>query len=147
MRRIDQETFGEAPDDLHDRPMSELLRRLADKTAQLIRQEMQLARTEMVSKAREAGAGAGLFGGAGLVGLGAFAALTAAIILALVGSGLAPWAAALIVAVVYAIVAGILGLTGKKKFERAAPPIPQETIDSVKETVQWAKTRTKSDGI
>ena len=145
MQRLDQETMDRADGDLHERTLPELLRQLADQTGLLVRQEMQLARSEMAEKAKEAGAGAGMFGGAGLFGLGAFAALTVAIIWAIVAAGLAIWAAALIVAVLYAIVAAVLGMSGKKKFEQAAPPVPQETIDSVKETVQWAKTRTRSD--
>ena len=54
------------------------------------------------------------------------------------------WLAALIVTVVYAAIAGALIATGRKQVREAAPPVPEQTIDSVKEDVQWAKTRTRS---
>ena len=54
------------------------------------------------------------------------------------------WLAALIVAVVYAAFAGVLAMTGKKKVEQATPPVPEQTQDSVKEDVEWAKTQARS---
>ena len=54
------------------------------------------------------------------------------------------WLAALIVTVVYAAVAGVLALRGRDKIKEAAPPVPEQTQESVKEDVQWAKTRAKS---
>ena len=81
-----------------------------------------------------------LFGGAGIFGLYAFGALTAAIIAAL-SLAMATWLAALIVAVVYGAVAAVLALTGRTKVQQAMPPVPQDSVDSVKEDVQWTKTR------
>ena len=54
------------------------------------------------------------------------------------------WLAALIVAVVYAAVAGVMAMTGKKKVKEAAPPIPEQAKDSVKEDLEWAKTQARS---
>jgi nitrate/nitrite transporter NarK len=87
--------------------------------------------------------GAGMFGGAGLFGIGAFAALTTAVI-AVLSTAMETWIAALIVAVVYGAVAGVLAMTGKKKVQEAAPPVPEQARDSVKEDVEWAKTQARS---
>ncbi len=126
-----------------ERSLGDLFKDLSSETSTLIRQEMALARAELTEKGKEAGKGAGLFGGAGVVGLLAAGALTAAIIL-LLDEVMASWLAALIVAVVYAAVAGVLALRGKQEIQSAAPPVPEQTVDSVKEDVAWAKTRARS---
>jgi hypothetical protein len=54
------------------------------------------------------------------------------------------WLAALVVAVVYLAVAGVLALVGKGRVQEATPPVPEQTRDSVKEDVEWAKTRAKA---
>jgi hypothetical protein len=55
------------------------------------------------------------------------------------------WLAALIVAVVYGAVAAVLALRGRAKVKQAVPPVPTQTIDTVKEDVEWAKTQMRSD--
>jgi uncharacterized membrane protein YqjE len=129
--------------ELRDRPTTDLLRQLSDETTTLVKQEIELAKAELQEKGKQAGTGAGMFGGAGLFGVGAFAALTACIIAAL-ELAMPLWLAALIVAVVYAAVAGVLAMTGKRKVKEAAPPVPEQARDSVKEDMEWAKTRAKS---
>jgi hypothetical protein len=84
-----------------------------------------------------------MFGGAGLFGLLALGALTTCLIAAL-ATGIDLWLAALIVALVYGAIAGVLALAGKKKTQEATPPAPEQAIESTKEDVQWAKTRAKS---
>ena len=128
---------------LRDRPTGELLKELSDHTTTLVKQEMDLAKAELAEKGKQAGMGAGMFGGAGLFGVGAFAALTACVIAAL-ATGMDTWLAALIVAVVYGAVAGVLAITGKKKVQEAVPPVPEQAKDSVKEDMEWAKTRARS---
>jgi tetrahydromethanopterin S-methyltransferase subunit C len=81
-----------------------------------------------------------MFGGAAALGLYAVGALTAAIIAAL-SLAITTWLAALIVAVVYGAIAGIVALMGKKRVQQAMPPVPQDSVESVKEDVQWTKTR------
>jgi uncharacterized membrane protein YqjE len=130
-------------EDLRDRPVGELLKELSNQTTTLVRQELELAKAEMTEKGKKAGLGAGMFGGAGLFGLLALGALTACVIAAL-ATGVDLWLAALIVAVVYAAIAGSLALTGRKKTREATPPAPEQAIESTKEDVQWAKTRAKS---
>jgi uncharacterized membrane protein YqjE len=121
----------------------ELVRRLSEDVSTLVRQEVELAKAELTEKGRKAGRGAGMFGGAGLFGGFAFAALTTALILAL-AEGMDAWLAALIVAVVYAGVAGVMAITGKQKIEEAAPPQPEQTVETIKEDVQWAKSQAAS---
>ena len=129
--------------DLRERPTGDLLKELSDHTTVLVQQEIALAKAELAEKGKKAGIGAGMFGGAGLFGVFAFAALTTCII-AVLESPLSLWLAALIVAVVYAAVAGVLALQGRNKVKAAVPPVPEQATESVKEDVQWAKTRAQS---
>jgi MFS family permease len=128
---------GTVPDDA---TIAELVKRLSEQTSRLARQEVELAKAELTAKGKRAGLGAGMFGGAGVFGLYALGALTAAIILAL-ATAIAGWLAALIVAVLYGAVAGVLALTGKSKVADATPPVPEQATESVKEDVRWAKFR------
>ena len=129
--------------DLRERGTGELLKQLSDHTTTLVRQEIELAKAELGEKGKKAGLGAGMFGGAGLFAVFAFAALTTCIIVAL-DSAMPLWLAALIPAVIYAAVAGALALQGRTKVQQAAPPVPKQASESVKENVQWAKTQAKS---
>ena len=126
-----------------ERSTGDLLKALSDQTTTLVQQEIDLAKAELTEKAKKAGKGAGLFGGAALFGVFSFAALTTCIIVAL-ESPLNVWLAALIVAVAYAAIAGVLALKGRDKIQAAGPPVPEQATESVKEDVQWAKTRAKS---
>ena len=129
--------------ELRDRPTGELLRDLSDHTTTLVKQEMELAKAELQEKGKQAGLGAGMFGGAGLFGLGAFAAVTACLIAAL-DQVMEIWLAALVVAVAYAVIAAVLAMTGKQKVKQAVPPVPEQAKDSVKEDLEWAKTQARS---
>jgi len=129
--------------ELRDHSTGDLFRQLSQQTSDLVRQEVDLAKAELSEKGKKAGVGAGMFGGAGLLGLGAFGALTAALILAL-AIVLDAWLAALIVAVVYAAIAGALALQGRERVREAGPPAPEQTVETVKEDIQWAKTQAKS---
>jgi uncharacterized membrane protein YqjE len=128
---------------LRDRPTSELLRQLSDQTTALVRQEIELAKLELREKTRKAGTGAGMFGGAGVLGVFAFAALTACIILAL-ATVLPGWLAALIVAVVYGAVAAVLALRGRAKVSEAGPLVPEQAVDTTKEDVRWVRTQAQA---
>jgi Putative Actinobacterial Holin-X, holin superfamily III len=119
--------------------------RVGDGVLTLARQELQLAKAEMREKGKKAGTGAGLLGAAGGMALLAGGAVTAFLILAL--DGVMPnWLAALLVAVVYGAVAAVLFLTGKERVQEAGPLVPEQTVESVKEDVQWAKSQIRSDG-
>jgi uncharacterized membrane protein YqjE len=133
----------QSQEELRERPVGELLRQLADETTTLVKQELELAKSEMTEKGKRAGVGFGMWGAAGVVGFLALGALTTFFILALDGA-IPNWAAALIVASVYGAIAGLLYLRGKRKVDAAGKPVPEEAIDNVKEDVEWAKTRAKS---
>ena len=136
-------TTGDSSGDLREEPIGELLKRLSNETTQLVKMELDLAKAEMTQKGKEAGKGAGFLSGGAIAGLMALGALTAFLILLLDGA-MPNWLAALIVTVLWAAIAGGLALSGKKKLEHAGPPAPEQTIETVKEDVQWAKTQTPS---
>jgi uncharacterized membrane protein YqjE len=129
---------------LREQPMGELFKQLSDDLSTLVRQELKLAQVEMTEKGKKAGIGAGLFGGAGIVGLLALGTLTTCLIAAL-ATAMDVWLAALIITVLYGAGAGVLGLTGKNRVTEATPPVPEQTLESVKEDVQWAKTQLPSE--
>jgi hypothetical protein len=128
---------------MDDRGISDLVKDLGEQTATLVRKELELARAELAVKGRSAGIGAGMFGGAGVFGLYAFGALTTAIIAALALAFDEVWPAALIVAVVYGVIAGVLALTGKQKVQQATPPV-ERTTASVKADVQSVKAHAQA---
>jgi len=126
-----------------DQSIAELTRQLSEQTKTLVRQEVELAKAELGEKGKSVGIGAGMFGGAGLLGLAAFATLTTCLILAL-SEGMAGWLAALIVTVVYGAIAGVLALSGKKTVQEATPPVPEQTFETVKEDVAQTKQRAQA---
>jgi hypothetical protein len=130
-------------DELRDRPIGDLVKQLAGQTSTLVRQELDLAKAEMSQKASIAGKGAGLLGGAAVAGLLAAGALTACVILAL-SEVISDWLAALIVAVVLGAIAAVLALQGRNRIRAATPPVPEQTVETVKEDVEWAKTQRPS---
>jgi gas vesicle protein len=88
------------------------------------------------------GHSAGMFGGAGAATLLMLGSLTAFPILVL-DLAMPAWAAALIVVALWAVVAGVLVLQGRKKMKEMGKPVPEQTIETVKEDVKWAKARAK----
>ncbi len=128
---------------LRDESMGQLFKQLSDELSTLVRQELRLAQAEMTEKGKKAGIGIGMFGGAGLVSFLALQALTACLV-ALLATAMDVWIAALIITVVYAAVAGVLAVSGKKQVAEATPPVPEQTAATLKEDVQWAKTQLPS---
>jgi membrane protein len=118
--------------------VGELVQRLSQQTATLVREEMRLAQVELQQKGKRAGMGAGMFGGAGLVALYGVGALVAAAIV-LLGTAVEPWLAAVIVGVVLLAVAGVLALMGRKQVEQATPPKPERAMASVQRDVEHVK--------
>jgi len=130
-------------EDLRGRPTGELVKQLSEQTSTLVRQEIELARTELSERGKAAGLGAGILGGAGLFGVLALGAFTACLIL-LLAQAMDAWVAALIVTVAYGAVAAVLALRGRDRIRESMPPTPEETVESVKEDVQWATNRARS---
>ena len=127
-----------ASDDPADKSIGELFRSMSEDLSALVRDEIRLAQAEVGQKAKKAGIGIGAFGGAGVVALYGLGVLIAAAVLGL-SNVVSPWLAALIVGVVLFIVAGVAALVGKKQLSQAAPPVPTETIASVKTDVAEIK--------
>jgi hypothetical protein len=130
---------------MREQPMGELFKTLSSDLSTLVRQELRLAQAEMTEKGRKAGIGIGMFGGAGLVGLLALGALTACAIAAL-ATAMEVWLAALIVAAAYGALAGVLALAGRNRVAEATPAVPEQTLETAKEDVQWARTQLSSGG-
>ena len=122
---------------------AELVKDLSREVSELVRQEIALARAEMLQKGRKAGRGAGMLSGAAVLALAAVGGSMATLIL-LLDLVMPAWLAALIVTAAYAAVAAVLGLRGKGEISEVGPPTPERTVESVKEDVQWAKTRATS---
>jgi hypothetical protein len=108
--------------------------------SRLIRDELKLAEYEMTRKAKRMGRGAGMFGGSGLVALYGMGCLLAA---AIIGLALVvpAWAAALIVGGALLVIAGVAALMGKSQVSKAVPPVPEQTVQSVKADVEEVKER------
>jgi MFS family permease len=126
-----------------DASIAELVKQLSEQTSRLARQEVELAKAELAAKGKRAGIGASMFGGAGVFGFYCLGALTAAAILGL-ATAVTGWLAALIIAAVLGALAGLLALQGRTKVQQATPPVPEQATESVKEDLQWAKTRAQA---
>ena len=129
--------------ELRQHSTGELVKQLSEQTTTLVRKEIELAKAELSQKGKVAGEGAGMFGGAAVVGLLAAAALTTTII-ALLDKAMDLWVAALIVALVYGAIAAVLAVAGRDRVKKGMPPAPEQTVETVKEDVQWAKSQAKS---
>jgi uncharacterized membrane protein YqjE len=124
--------------DLREQSTGDLVKQLTQQVSTLVRQEVELAKVEMADKGKKAGVGIGMFGGAGVAALLGLGALTAFLILVL-DLAMPAWAAALIVGVIWAAVAGVFALQGREKVKEVGTPLPEETTESVKEDVEWLK--------
>lgn len=120
------------------RSLGELLSDLTRDLSSLMRQEVQLAKTEMTENATRVAKNAGLLVGAGALAFFALQALVIAAILALIYVVPSPWMAALIVAVALLVIAGILAMVGLSALKKASL-MPKQTVETIQEDVQWAK--------
>jgi hypothetical protein len=121
-----------------DASVGDLFKAMSTDLSRLVRDEIQLAQTEISAKAKQAAKGVGAFGGAGVLAFYGVAVLIAAAVLGL-ALVLPPWLAALIVAVVVLAIAGVVALIGKKKMSEVGPAVPEKTVASVKEDVAEIK--------
>jgi uncharacterized membrane protein YqjE len=122
---------------VEDKSLGDIVGRLASDFSQLMRAEIALAKAEAKEEVKDASKGAGMLAGAGYAGhlLVLFASLALMFLLDVwmpIG-----WAA-LIVAVIWGIVAFVLYSSGRKNLQRTAPPM-NETVETLKEDAQWAK--------
>jgi hypothetical protein len=123
--------------------VGQLLGELSADMSTLVRQEVALAQAELSQKAKSAGKGAGMLAGAAVVGLAVLGALTAFLII-VIDLAAPTWLAALVVTVVWVLVMVGLALAGRAALKRALPAKPEQTVETVKEDVAWAKNQAKS---
>jgi hypothetical protein len=131
-------SVSHAPGDLRDAPIADVAKTVAGQAQTLAAQEVKLAKAEMGEKVKEVGIAAGLGGGAGYVAYLASIAFMLTLIFAL-GEIMPTAVAALIVTLVLAAIAGVLAIKAKKKIQQAGPPIPEQTVESVKQTIETVK--------
>lgn len=129
--------------ELRQHSTGELVKQLSEQTSTLVRQEIELAKVELETKGKRFGEGAGMFGAAAVVALLALGTLTA-LVLSLLDKAMDFALAALIVTLVYAAVAAVLARAGRERVKRGLPATPEQTVETVKEDVQWAKTQARS---
>ncbi|RBY79308.1 phage holin family protein [Blastococcus sp. TF02-09] len=129
---------ADQPPEPENASTGQLIGQLTEQISRLVRDEARLAQAEVTQKAKRLGVGAGLFGGAGLFAFLGLAVLVATAVLAL-DLVLPAWLAALIVAVVLFVIAGVLALIGKKDVSQGSPPVPTDTISSVKADIATVK--------
>jgi uncharacterized membrane protein YqjE len=125
--------------DVEGRSVGELLGEVTSDLSKLMRQEVALAKVELKEEAAKAGKASGLLGGAGAVGYLVLVFLSLALMFALDNAMGIGWAA-LLTAVILGVVAGILFVLGRSKFKQVNPK-PEQTVETLKEDVQWAKNR------
>jgi hypothetical protein len=140
---VSEVSSGTQGTELRERPLGEVAQDLTRDLSLLVRQEVELAKSEMAQKGRVAAPGLGMIGGAGVVGLMAAGAVTAFLILAL-SIVLDEWLSAMIVGLALAGAAYVLAKRGKERVAEAGSPLPEQTIETVKEDVEWTKTRATS---
>lgn len=113
------------------RSTADLVRSASEQVSTLVRDELALARMEVVEKAKRAGIAGGLLGSAAAIAGYGVAALLAGIVL-LLALALPAWAAALIVGGALMVLAGIIFLIGLRQMRRATPPVPREAVRGVR---------------
>ena len=124
-----------------ERSLGELFADLSQQTSLLIRQEVQLAKSELSQKATQAGRAGAMLGAGGALVHAAVLTFTATIVLVLVQLGLQAWLAAGLTAVLLAVVGFVMVRSGLYTLRQ--PMTPVETIDSIKETAQWLKNESR----
>lgn len=125
------------PDSMPERPLTTLFSELTQETMSLFRKEIQLARSELTDKARQAGRGAAEIAAGAVLLLVALGALAAAAILGL-ATVVQPWLAAVIVGVVLALIGGIVLSSGVSNV-RTNSLAPHRTMDTLRDNTRWAK--------
>jgi hypothetical protein len=124
------------------RSLGEIFADLSRETRTLIQQEIQLARTELAQNVSRMTGSVTMIVAGGLIAYGGLLAIVAAVVLALIAVGLAPWAAALLGGVVIAAIGYALVRAGLGTF-RPTDLAPRQTIETLKEDARWLKTQTR----
>jgi hypothetical protein len=137
---------------LRERSTVQLVKDLTHQASTLVKQEaelvkvelsenVELAKAEMAEKGKKAGVGVGAAAAAGIAGLLALGAFTAFLIIVL-DEVMPTWVAALCVTALWVLVAVPLALYARTKIQEVGTPVPEKTLESVKEDVAWLKDQT-----
>ena len=118
-----------------ERSAGELVKDLSEQVSALVRDELALAKLELTRKGKQAGQAGGMFGGSAVIGLYGVGCLIACAVIAISGV-ISAWLAALIVGAALLVVAGLVAMAGKARLKKATPPVPEETVSSVKADVE-----------
>lgn len=125
----------------NNRSIADVLQDILVNVQTIIRSEVRLAKTEVTEEVSKAGRAAGIMGG-GLVG-GLFTVWLLLLTSLFALSTVMPfWAAALVLLVIMAVVTAILLTAGKKRF-KTVHSVPEKTIETMKENVEWVKSQSK----
>jgi hypothetical protein len=135
--QVGTHTTDSSPGD--DRSLGEIVGDISHDLTTLVKQELELAKTEAKQEAAKAGKGAGMFGGAGVAGLLALIFLSGALAY-LLDSWIPRELAFLIVGLLWAVVGAVLALSGKKAIKQMNPQLP-ETQQTLKEDAAWARAQ------
>ena len=122
-----------------DRSLGQIVGDISQDLSALVRQEMDLAKTELRQEATTAGKGVGMLAGAGVTGLLTLIFVSWTVIW-LLDNVMAVELGALIVAVLWAVATGVLVSMGRKKLQEANPQLPQ-TQQSLKEDAAWVRAQ------
>jgi len=136
---MDRSSTGRASHD-QEHSTGELVKMMSEQVSALIRDELKLAQLELASKGKQTAVGTGMFGIGGVVAVYGVGCLIACAIIAISGV-VAAWLAALIVGAALLAAAGVAALLGRERLRRAAPPLPSETVASVKADVEELKEK------
>jgi formate hydrogenlyase subunit 4 len=120
-----------------DRSLGDLIAELSRETGVLVRKEIELARLELSTKAKQAGRDVGMAAVGGALAYAGLLVLLAAIVIGIVQLGVTPWLATLIVALA-AIAIGYMIVSGALTRLRRASVAPTQTIETLKENAKWA---------
>jgi uncharacterized membrane protein YqjE len=132
------ESAGSSAGSGETRSIGQIVGDISADMSTLIHQEMDLAKAEMKQEVSKLGKGVGMFGGAGLAGWFMLFFVSLALTY-LLDNWMPVELAALVVAVLWGIVAAVLALRGRKEMKAANPALPT-TQQTLKEDAQWAKT-------
>jgi hypothetical protein len=133
---------GAQPPASQERSTGDLVKSLSEQVSVLIRDELKLAQLEMTRKGKQAGMGIGMLGGSGVIALYGVGCLLACSIIALSGV-VAAWLAALIVGAALLAAAAAAALAGRGRLHKATPPVPEQTVDSIKTDVEEIRERAR----
>jgi hypothetical protein len=129
---------GTVRPDVSDKSTGQLVNDVTRLVPQLAREEIALAKAELIEKGKHAGVGGGLFGAAGITALFGVGVLITAAVIGL-AHAVPAWVSALIVAAVLLAVAGVMALLGKSQISKATPVVPEMAVDSTRHDVEAVK--------